>query len=42
MENGVDMEDNTKRSAHIIKGLNRGVLLFANELLDIPTQLPLT
>jgi len=34
METGVDFEDNMKRDPHLIKGINRGVLLFLNELVD--------
>ena len=33
MENGVDLENNISRDPALIKGLNRGVLLFINELL---------
>jgi hypothetical protein len=33
MENGVDLDNNIDINPHAIKGLNRGVLLFINELL---------
>lgn len=34
MENGVDLDNNVTVDPHYIKGLNRGTLLFINELLD--------
>lgn len=39
LENGVDLEKNINVNPHIIKGLNMGVLLILNELLDIPANL---
>ena len=34
MENGVDLDNNISRDPALIKGLNRGVLLFINELMN--------
>ncbi len=32
LENGVDLDNNGNTSSRMLKGLNRGVLLFLNEL----------
>ena len=34
IENGVDLENNISRDPSLIKGLNSGVLLFINELMN--------
>ena len=34
MENGVDLDNNLNKDPALIKGLNRGVLLFINEVLN--------
>lgn len=34
MENGVDSDNNTTHSPQMIRGLNRGTLLFLNDMLE--------